>query len=201
MKSRFFSLGVGVVLGLVAVLVGWQIITGGYTFQGSLIDPPVRAADFTLKDQHGTPFTLSEQTGQVVLIFFGYTNCPDVCPATLSDFMYVKRELGDQAGRVKFVFITVDPERDTAERLAQHLAGYDAVFTGLSGNRTELETVWTDYGVYQARRDEGSAAGYLVDHTSRIYLIDPDGNWRLTYPFEMDRQAIVDDIKHILSKN
>jgi protein SCO1/2 len=198
MKVRVFSVGVGGILGFVLLLVGWQVLGGGYRYQGSLIDPPVPATDFTLTDQNGGSFKLSEQRGRAVLIFFGYTNCPDVCPVTLSNFMRIKEALGDQAQRVRFVFITVDPERDTRERLQQHLSNYDPEFIGLTGTRGELEKVWQSYGVYQARHDEGSAAGYVVDHTSRTYLIDPHGNWLLTYPFEMDRQAIVDDLDYLL---
>ncbi len=201
MKSRLFSAGFGGVLGFVLLLVGWQFFSGGYRLQGSLIEPPVPAADFVLTDQNGAPFQLSEQKGNLVLIFFGYTNCPDVCPVTLTDFKRINEELGDQASRVRFVFVTVDPERDTAERLKSLLERYDPQIVGLTSSRSELEKVWKDYGVYQARRDEGSAAGYLVDHTSRIYLIDQEGNWRLTYPFEMDRKAVVEDLKYLLRKN
>ena len=197
---RYLLIGVGGLLGVVFILVGWQALSRPYTFQGSLIDPPIEAADFELTDQNGQPFRLSDHQGKVVLIFYGYTNCPDVCPLTLSDFKLIKADLGEQADQVSFVFITVDPERDSQERLKVYLANFDPVFSGLTGSRSELESVWTAYGVYQAKQETGSAAGYLVDHTARTYAIDKQGNLRLTYPFEMERQAILDDVRYLVQE-
>lgn len=200
MKRRILTWGVGGALGVVLLLLGWQAVFGTYTYQGSLIDPAVPAADFKLMNQYGEPFKLSDQRGKVVLIFFGYTNCPDVCPVTLSEFKYVKDGLGDQADEVTFVFITVDPERDTPEWLGTHLANFDPDFVGLTADRETLEEVWRDYGVYQEKQETGSAAGYLVSHTARSYAVDKEGNWRLTYPFEMDRKAILEDVRHLVAE-
>jgi protein SCO1/2 len=191
-------LGVGLGLAGLLLLVGWRAFQQDYQFRGSLIDPPAPAADFTLEDQNQVPFTLSNQKGKVVLLFFGYTNCPDVCPVTLAHFKQIKADLGEQAGEVQFVFITVDPERDTAERLKDYLPNFDPGFIGLTGSRADLEPVWKNYGVYQARQETGSAAGYLVDHTARTYLIDRQGNWRLTYPFEMEKDAILSDVRFLI---
>ncbi len=199
MKSKYILLGLGVLVGVALILTAWQYIQLPYTFRGSLIDPPVPAADFELTDQHGRAFRLSEQNGKVVLLFFGYTNCPDVCPLTLSDFKRIKAGLGSQASDVRFVFITVDPERDTSEVLGQYMQNFEADFIGLSGERQQLEGVWKDYGVYQAKQEVGSAAGYLVDHTARTYLVDQQGNWRLTYPFEMGPEDITQDVRYLLS--
>ena len=198
MKTKYGLLGIGIVLGLVLMLVGWKVLAQPYTYQGSLIDPPVPAADFQLNNQHGDTFHLSEQRGKVVLIFFGYTHCPDVCPVALSEFKQVKKQLGDLADQVEFVFITVDPERDTAEVLGQYLANFDPTFIGLSGTPDELEPVYKSYGVYHEKTDTGSAAGYLVDHTARMYVIDAQGNWRLTYPFGMEVEKQVEDLVHLL---
>jgi protein SCO1/2 len=201
MKSRLAILGLGVIIGLGLMLVAWQVFSRPYTYQGSLIDPPVPAADFTLTDQNGLPYRLSDQQGKVVLIFFGYTHCPDVCPATLSEFKQVKSALGSQAQDVEFVFITVDPERDTPETLKAHLAIFDPSFIGLTGTETELGPVWKDYGVYHEKKDTGSAAGYLVNHSAITYAIDKQGNWRLTYPFGMETQKLVDDVSHLVQGN
>ena len=198
MKTKYGFLGIGIVLGLALMLVGWKVLAQPYTYQGSLIDPPVPAADFQLNNQHGDTFHLSEQRGKVVLIFFGYTHCPDVCPVALSEFKQVKKQLGDLADQVEFVFITVDPERDTAEVLGQYLANFDPTFIGLSGTPDELEPVYKSYGVYHEKTDTGSAAGYLVDHTARMYVIDAQGNWRLTYPFGMEVEKQVEDLVHLL---
>jgi protein SCO1/2 len=199
MKTKYFLLGVGVLLGVALVLTGWQFIQRPYTFRGSLIDPPVPAADFELTDQNDQPFRLSDQKGQIVLLFFGYTHCPDVCPLTLSHFKQIKAELGDQADQVRFVFVTVDPERDTAAALNEYLPNFDSQIVGLTGSMESLEGVWKAYGVYRAKQEVGSAAGYLMDHTARTYLIDQQGNWRLTYPFEMGKDEILQDVLHLLN--
>ena len=201
MKTRHYVLlGLSILIGLVAV-VGFQFYGKSYEFQGSLIEPPIPAADFTLTDQHDETFQLSDHDGEVVLIFFGYTNCPDVCPVTLSEFRQVKAQLGEKAERVQFVYITVDPERDTVERIGAHLENFDPTFVGLTGDHSDLEPVWKAYGVYAAKVDTGSAAGYLVDHTARVYAIDVNGNLRLTYPFETDSDAIADDVLYLLGED
>jgi protein SCO1/2 len=200
MKTHHYVLfGLSVLIGLAAI-VGFQIFGKSYEFQGSLIDPPFPAADFALTDQHGETFILSDHGGEVVLIFFGYTNCPDVCPVTLSEFRQVKAQLGEKADRVQFVYITVDPARDTVERIGEHLENFDPTFVGLTGDLSDLEPVWKAYGVYAAKVDTGSVAGYLVDHTARVYAIDVNGNLRLTYPFETDSDAIADDVFFLLGE-
>ena len=203
--NRFFLLGIGVVLGLAIVLAAWFVIDQNYTYQGVVIDPPAPAADINLIDQHGNPFGLSDQRGKVVLIFFGYTNCPDVCPITLSEFKKIRASLGDKAGEVRFVFITVDPERDTQERIRAYLSIYNEdsqlpEIIGLTGSREALEPVWKSYGVAIQRQDVGSAAGYLVDHSARTYVIDAHGNWRINYPFGMATEKISQDILHLLKE-
>jgi protein SCO1/2 len=196
--KKFGMIGFGVVIGLALVLVGWRAMDATYSYQGSLINPPVPATDFTLTNQNGGTFRLSDQRGKIVLIFFGFTHCTDVCPATLANFARVKQMLGNQAQHVDFVFITVDPERDSPEALRKDLAKFDPSFIGLTGTRSELEKVWKAYGVYQAKVDGGSAGGYSVDHTSITYLIDAQGNWRLTYPFGIEAEKIVSDLQHLI---
>jgi protein SCO1/2 len=196
--KKYSMVGLGVVIGLALVLVGWQALGANYTYQGTLIDPPVPATDFTLTDQNGGTFRLSDQRGKIVMVFFGFTHCTDVCPTTLANFKRIKERLGSQAQHVEFVFITVDPERDSPEALRLDLANFDPSFIGLTGTRAELEKVWKAYGVYQAKVDTGSAAGYSVDHTSITYLIDAQGNWRLTYPFGMETEKITSDLQHLI---
>jgi protein SCO1 len=195
--KKYGMVGLGVVIGLTLVLVGWRAMGTAYTYQGTLIDPPISETDFTLTDQSGGTFRLSDQRGKIVMMFFGYTHCPDVCPVTLSNFKRIKEMLGNQAQHVEFVFITVDPERDSPAVLRQDLANYDPSIIGLTGTRPELEKVWKAYGVYQARVDNGTA-DYSVNHTSITYLIDPQGNWRMTYPFGMDIRDITSDLQHLI---
>ena len=103
------------VVAMVAMVLFSQSAGNEYHFQGSRIDPPIAAPDFTLTQANGEEFQLSEQRGKVVLIFFGYTFCPDVCPTTLAEYKVIHEELGEAAEQVEFVYITVDPERDTPE--------------------------------------------------------------------------------------
>ena len=200
MFSKSGLIAIGIAAGVLITLAIGVIMAQNYTYQGSLIEPAIPAADFELTDQNGATFRLSEQRGKIVLIFFGYTHCPDVCPVTLSEYRRIKTGLGDQAKNVRFVFITVDPERDTPELLKTYLKAFDPDFIGLSGSREALEAVWKDYGVYQERREVGSAAGYLIDHTARTYAINALGEWRLTYPFGMETEKIIQDIQHLLKE-
>jgi protein SCO1 len=188
----------GMVLGL--VLIAALNLSKPYTFRGSLIDPPVPAADFTLTDPQGKDFSLSDTRGDVALIFFGYTTCPDVCPATLGEMKQIRERLGKNADDVRFLFVTVDPERDTPERLGQYVATFDPAIVGLTASEPELEKVWKDYGVYRAITQQDSAAGYLVDHTARIYLVDQDGNLRLTYSFGTPVDDILQDVRYLVKQ-
>lgn len=198
MKTRSTLLLLALLLVLASLLAGYTLWERPYSFQGSLIDPPAPATDFKLTDQHKQSWRLADQSGKLVLLFFGYTYCPDVCPITLTEFKRIHEALGEQAGEVRFVFVTVDPQRDTPERMAEHLSRFSPAITGLTGSPEALQAVYQAYGVYQQAQERGSAGGYLVDHTARIYLIDADGNWRLTYPFEIGAEAILSDIQYLM---
>ncbi len=199
--NRKWLFGSGLVFGLVLSVVSlWLILNRQAEYRGVVIDPPVVAADFSLPDQNGGTFRLSEQRGKIVLIFFGYTHCPDICPITLSEFKRIKAALGKQAEQLVFVFITVDPERDTPQRLREYLLNFDPAFVGLSGSAEDLEQVYRAYGVYRQKQEVGSAGGYLVDHSTRIYLIDAQGNWRLNYPYGTPPEDIVSDIRLLFKR-
>lgn len=198
---RFTLFGLAALLGLAATFVA-LLYSRPHVFAGSSFEPPVPAADFALPDQHGETFRLSEQQGKAVLLFFGYTHCPDICPVTLAALREVKTLLGEQAERVRVVFVTTDPERDTPSRLGEYLKNFDAEFLGLSGSRQELEPVWQAYGVYQAREEDHDSdleeAAYTVDHSTRVYAIDPQGNLRLTFWFGIESQAMAADVRALL---
>ena len=200
MKKKYTFLGIGLLVGLALVMGAWSLFEQPYQYQGSLIDPPVPAADFQLADQNGGTFQLNEQRGKVVLVFFGYTNCPDVCPVTLSQFQQVKSVLGNEADQVRFVFVTVDPERDTTEVVKSYLNKFDPTFIGLTGTRAELEPIWKAYGVYQEKHDGEVDLDALVDHSSTVYAIDKNGNWRLTYQFGMETQKLTQDVVHLIDE-
>lgn len=196
-RLAFFALGGLIILAIAATV--WM--RRPYPFHGRLVQPPKPAPDFTLTDQNGRDFRLSDQRGQIVLLFFGYTTCPDVCPTTLARFRQVQRSLGPAAAQVRFVFVTVDPERDTPARLGYYVETFDPDFIGLTGDHATLARVWESYGVYAERQEvPGSAGGYLMAHSSWTYLVDQDGNLRLIYPYEATEEDITQDVLHLLNQ-
>ncbi|NOK62625.1 MAG: SCO family protein [Chloroflexi bacterium AL-W] len=169
-----------------------------YEFRGGTTETLIEAPDFTLTDTNGEPFRLSDHRGKVVMMFFGFTNCPDICPTSLGEMAAVKRQLGDKAENIEMVFVTVDPERDTPERLGAYVNQFDESIIGLHGTPEELEAVFKSYGVQATRRDlPDSAVGYVVDHTASIYTIDRDGMWRVVFPFGMSVEDIHSDIEYL----
>jgi protein SCO1/2 len=160
------------------------------------LDPPRPVQEFTLTNQDGDPFSLSDLHGKSVLMFFGYTHCPDVCPLTLLEYKQVKTALGEQADDVAFVFISVDGERDTPERLAEYVSGFDPSFIGLTGDEATLTRMGTDFDLYFAKRPDpsGSAENYLVDHTSSSFLLDGEGRLAAIYPYGTDAAVMAADV-------
>ena len=157
---------------------------GSYQFKNTQLTPPDPAYDFALTDQNNQPFTLNSQRGKVVMIFFGYTNCPDICPATLSDMQILRNRLDIQQDNVTMVFITVDPERDTVTRLKQFVDRFDSQIVALTGDPTTLAQVYTAYGAGAQRRElPDSALKYAMDHTSTLTVIDKQGQRRLLIGF------------------
>ncbi|MFO7166904.1 MAG: SCO family protein [Chloroflexota bacterium] len=172
---------------------------GSYSFRGTELEPPEPAPDFTLTGEGGQTFRLSDQRGSVVLLFFGFTNCPDVCPTALAEAAAVKRELGADGERLQVVMVSVDPERDTPEITGRYAKRFDPSFIGLSGTRDEIEPVLRAYGVMATRRDlPGSALEYTVDHSAYMYAIDPAGRWRLIFSPGTPVSDIASDVRHLL---
>lgn len=188
----------GGLIGLLLILLGVWFVLRPYTYRGTSIEPPLPMADFQLTDQHGADFRLSDLKGKLVLVFFGYTYCPDVCPITLATFRQVRANLTQQADKVRFVFITVDPQRDSPEVLAKHLQNFDAQFIGLTGEEEELAKVWKQFGAYREIRQVEGSQNYLVDHTARIYVLDADQNLILTYPYDIGARILLEDMRHLL---
>ena len=167
---------------------------------GSEITSEVQAPAVNLMSADGSEFQMSALKGKVALLFFGFTSCMDVCPTTLADFKRVKADLGEKADQIAFIFITVDPQRDTPESAQAYAAGFDPQFIGLSGSEAELEPVWQGYGVYRKITESGSAAGYQVDHSSRVYLVDTANRLRVTYPYGPPVEDLTADIRFLLKE-
>lgn len=145
---------------------------------GTALSQPKRLAPFVLTDQDGREMTEASLRGQWTFAAIGYTTCPDVCPMTMATFMAIQRQLGAAAGGrgPQFLLISVDPERDTPERLAQYVRHFHPGFLGATGSTEVLRALTRDLGGLYARVDDPkSALGYTMDHSASIYLIDPDG--------------------------
>ena len=169
-----------------------------YTWRGERINPPAPAADFSLKDASGNTFQLSEQRGKVVLLFFGYTNCPDACPATMSVFKQVYTRLGNNAKNVDFVFISVDPRRDTPEITSQYAHSFNPAFIGLSGTEQELTPIWKAYGVSRSVPANPSGSSYEVQHSTYVYVIDRAGNWQDLFSLGTSAEDMLQDVSYLL---
>ncbi len=155
--------------------------------------------DFSLTGHDNTPFELSSLRGKVVLVFFGYSFCPDACPTTLSKLASVSRRLGADGARVKTLYVSVDPERDTPEVLKADLENFDLDALGLTGSKAEIDKVVAQYGAaYEIVPTPESAAKYTVSHTTTLYALDTQGRMRLRFRYEATVDEIVDGIRAIL---
>lgn len=175
---------------------------GTYTFKSTLIDDPRPAPDFALADGTNTPFQLSAQKGKVVVLFFGFTSCPDVCPTTLADLSDVKQKLGDDAANLEVVMVSVDRERDTPERLRSYVTAFDPSFIGVTGSADQLDQTYRDYGVTAIRRDlPTSKLGYTIDHSAYLYFIDKAGRWRAVAPNASAVDDVASDLRFLLTRD
>lgn len=156
------------------------------------------AKDFRLIDHNGQARSLADFKGQVVVMFFGYTQCPDVCPTSLQELTEVKRLLGADGARLQGLFVTVDPERDTPELLKAYMANFDAGFLALSAPPEQLAVLAKDYKVYYKRVEGKTPTSYTMDHSAASYIYDPQGRLRLYSRYGSGAQAMADDIQALL---
>lgn len=199
-KNPYFLLFIMTAVIALGVLVE-VVFRRPYTFHGTVINPPLPVTDFTLQTANDKAFRLSEQKGKIVLLFFGYTSCPDVCPVTLATFKQVYDNLGDDSQKVRFVMITADPDRDTPEKVAEYVMRFNSEFIGLSGNLSALEPIWKQLGVFVEKQESGSAAGYLVSHTSSVYVLDPNGSLLMTFPYGTTEIDMANDLAQLLKQS
>ena len=156
------------------------------------------ARDFRLKDPSGQERTLADFKGKVVAVFFGFTQCPDVCPTSLTELTQVKQALGPDGDRLQGVFITVDPERDTPPILKEYMAHFDPSFVALRGTPEETAAVAKEFKVYYAKVPGKTPDTYTMDHTAGVYLFDPAGQVRLFARHGQGADALVHDIRELL---
>lgn len=157
------------------------------------------ANDFALIDHHGKPRTLADFKGKAVVVFFGFMNCPDVCPTTMAEMANVMKQLGADAERVQVLFVTVDPERDTPELLAKYVPAFDPRFIGLTGDKAAIEKVAKEFRVFYQKSPGKEPGSYSVDHTSGSYVFDPQGRIRLFVRHGQGVEPLAEDIKTLLN--
>ena len=182
------------------VLAATAQTTEATRLKSGVFNPPRMAPNFSLPSSQGGDFTLSEQLGKPVVLSFGFSHCPEICPMTLMTLTEVKHQLGALGDQVKIVFMTVDPERDSAERLREYLTNFHPDFFNETGTTEMLAKVREVYGISTKREDYGEGR-YEVHHSSYIYLVDRQGLLRSLVPFRTGPNDIVHDLKILLQED
>jgi protein SCO1/2 len=171
--------------------------------------PPFRNTDITgasfgsefpqpLTDHRGQARQLKDFRGKAVILFFGYTHCPDVCPTALARFAEAVKQLGPAGGRVQVLFVSIDPERDSPARLADYVPWFNPAFLGLTGSPEAVAAAAKEFRIYAARQEVGGALGYVMDHTAGAYVYDPAGRLRLFVKDDAPIDGLVADLRRLL---
>jgi protein SCO1/2 len=189
-------LGAAALLLTAAVLFFWGLVP--YRYHGAVLESARPAADFTLTGPAGKTVRLSDFRGKVVVLYFGYTFCPDVCPTTMAELGQAMRQLGRRADEIQVLMITVDPERDTVEALASYLAHFDPRFIGLTGTAEQIASAATPFGIFYQKHEGSAASGYLVDHTATTTVLDRQGRIKLLWPYGTEANALAADLNQLL---
>jgi len=180
-------------LGILAAVVHFTMPRGGQLASSS----SAIGGAFTLVDQNGKPFTEKDLAGKPSLVFFGFTHCPDICPTKLFEITQMLDSLGADAGKVNAIFITVDPERDTAELLSTYLGSFHASIRGLTGTEQQVTQAMRAYRAF-ARKVPLDAGGYTMDHTTFVYLMDRQGQFVSTFDVARDPARAAQDLRRYL---
>jgi protein SCO1/2 len=189
-----------------ALLVLALFVAGGWWLRvpelhGVLLQSPRQADDFTLTASTGQPMQLSDLRGKFVLLYFGYTFCPDVCPTTLNDLKQMAGALGEQKMEdIQVILVSVDPQRDTPERLALYTASFRPDFLGMTGELADIQRVASQFGIFFEAQPGSADTGYLVDHTSAITVIDPEGYVRMIFPYGTSGEDMAKDITYLMRR-
>jgi len=171
--------------------------------------PKFRSTDITgadfgksldLTGPDGKPRTLADFRGRVVVLFFGYTHCPDICPTTLADVAAVMKQLGPDVARVQVLFVTVDPERDTPEVLAKYVPAFDPGFVALHGDAAATQRAAKEFRIFYEKRAGGAPDAYTVDHSGQSYVLDAQGKLRLFVRHDRIAQDLAEDLRALLKE-
>jgi protein SCO1 len=179
-------------------LLAANVASSEPALKAGVFSPPRQAPEFSLHGSDGRELTMSRYRGKVVVLGFGFTSCPDVCPTTLATLAQTRRKLGQEAADVQIVYITVDPERDSVERMKKYLGTFDPTFVGGTGSAGQLSAVRTQYGILAQKKVYG--ANYSVAHSSYTLLIDRGGNIRALMPYGHGPDDYVHDLRILLQE-
>lgn len=185
----------------IALLAG-ALMLGGCVetrpFNGVELIPPEPAPALQLPTAQGDTFDMQEQADHVVLVFFGFTHCPDVCPTTLSDWSRARAALGSDAEKVRWVFVSVDPERDTPEVADEYAKRFDPSFVGLSADTESIARIQKAFNITAWREPAIDDSPYSIAHSSQTFLVDRKGQLRLLYPFGFTSQELTEDLQRLV---
>lgn len=155
--------------------------------------------DFSMLDQHGQPFSTADLNGKLTLMFFGFTHCPDICPATLFHTVASWKELREhQRDQVQLVFVSFDPQRDTPEHLKEYLAFFDPSIIGLTGTEEQVADIASGYGVVYMQEQAQPQQQYMFSHSDFVYLLDQQGRVRKLFKSDFDQQELLHDVRSLL---
>lgn len=195
MRARMFIAGSVLLAG---TFLGFAYLRP-HAFHGTVIQSPEPSFDFTFTSANGD-ISLSDYRGKLALVYFGYTFCPDVCPATLGNVSQALRNLGGKADDVQLIMVSLDPERDTPEKLAQYVAHFHPSFVGVTGSKEQLEETASLYGIFFQKNEGSEGTVYLIDHTATLLVIDREGYLKLVFPFGVTADEIADDLEYMLRR-
>ncbi|CAN5733540.1 hypothetical protein BH23GEM6_BH23GEM6_16340 [soil metagenome] len=196
-RRRAFLFIIPLAAALLGVLVVFGMLRGSPSFHGTPWDPPQAASDFQLIDHHGQPTRLSDFRGQTVLLFFGFVNCPDVCPLTLMRLGKVLADMDADTSRVRVILVTVDAERDTPAALAEYVANFGPHVVGLTGSAAELESVRKTFFAH-AGSHQGHDGHVNMTHTTQVFGIDRSGHIRVLISPEFSLDTVRSDIRTLM---
>ena len=199
MKAKtilFFALALLLIVGSMTLLV--PLLAPPQPTHGILLQSPQPLENFTLTNTDGQPVQLADLRGKHLLFFFGYTFCPDVCPTTIAELREAVQALGSDGEQVQVIMVSVDPERDTPQRLKQYTTAFHASFMGLTGTEDDLAAVASTVGIFYEKHQGSAATGYLVDHTATVIVVDPEAYVRMIFPFGTSGEAMAADLRPLL---
>ena len=198
LRTFIFVIG-GLVIGLG---LGWFLLTSLLppSYNGQVINSQNPVTNFTLTGAGGEPVSLIDFRDKVVVLYYGYTFCPDVCPATMVELRNAVQALGSKADDVQVIMVSLDPERDTPDALEKYVTHFDPSFIGLTGTEDEIIIASTPLGIFYEKEEGSAATGYLINHTATVMVLDKRGYLRLLYPFGTSGEDIAADLSNLVKE-